>query len=323
MREKKLLLATLMIIVACLGMSSCANKVVSHNTLEKAFLCEAGQISYITEGNEVCYLQKDGITGIYEASDNAKAIYGNSQVTVLLKNNGSVKVYSYETHMPINSKYLREKVEDEGTGNGGISEYANMCEFFEQNGGVEELLFWNQEYYAAKINSKWIGPLIEAYPDVDFAGVVKLAGLSYEPTYALRNDGKIETLADAPAYLKKQINEEHFYVDILVGVDELFLLDSSGEIYSSRKSNAKDWENIVAISGTNSLAAISKNGNVLLESEHGSLKSEIEDWKDIILISKQDEGLVGVNKEGYILMTSKEREYYQAELSSLPRVRLK
>ncbi|MCR5279184.1 MAG: hypothetical protein K6E19_07045 [Lachnospiraceae bacterium] len=97
---KKYYLALLFVITALL--SACAGKETAKT--DRRILIKNGVISYITEDDNVFLSGCDGTSGILAGSEDAKSIYGDVRVTILLKKDNSVRIFSNDDHQLIDSE---------------------------------------------------------------------------------------------------------------------------------------------------------------------------------------------------------------------------
>ena len=288
---------------------------------EISFLCESG-LAYVTEEGTVYCVNTDGTS--LEFGENVGRIAGWNQLMVLLLNDGIVRIYDSHTGNMITSHDCINDVEqDSGTGNGSMEDFIDTCKFFEENSKVEELIYYREDCFAAKVNGEWLGPAAELYPDVSFDDVNKMVGIRpHEPDFVLYKDGSVISTNSTYHDYKNLLKADIKYADIAEGF-EAFFLGNDGKVYSQKDTSALEWENVKNITAyAEKVVGVDKTGKVLLESETSRHAEEVSKWKDVNFVDYEGYFLVGVDKNGNVLATNEAVEYFSLDIANMPKVRV-
>lgn len=284
-------------------------------------------IAYITQDDNVFFIDWNGNKKILQDSENVVKILGDEQALILLHSDGLVDVRHSDTGEPLTEKecldYINE--DDESTLNGTIAEYIDLCKFFESHSDIQDMVLLERGSYIAKIGGKWYGDLIGNNPELESISPYKIInGVGSPPEYVLDEEGKIIRLSDASSAEFLMPDTSKIYLDAAC-YEEPYFVCADGYVYTMGPRKIPEFHDAVTIStGLSMTAVIDKNGKAQIRSNSRNEEyKEALAWNNLVFLAVNLDSLVGIDSKGNVKFTSSIGDRFKIDYKDLPKAKLK
>ena len=284
-------------------------------------------IAYITQDDNVFFIDWNGNKKILQDSENVVKILGDEQALILLHSDGLVDVRHSDTGEPLTEKecldYINE--DDESTLNGTIAEYIDLCKFFESHSDIQDMVLLERGSYIAKIGGKWYGDLIDGNPMLKAVSPYRIIGsVGSLPEYVLNEDGKIIRLPEASSVEFLMPDASRTYIDAAC-YEEPYFVGSDGYVYTMGPRKIPEFHDAVTIStGFYMTAIIDKKGKAQIKSNSTSEEyKEALEWNNLVFLAVDLNSLIGIDRKGNVEFTSSIEDRFNIDYKELPKAKVK